>query len=79
MNTTQTTPKTNVQIRAIDHVLRCSEAFDAAMVERNAIEDCSSVEWRLAHGRAKQASVAKKNAYDHAYACGALSRPSWAY
>ncbi len=78
MNTTQIISKTAVQTRALDHVARCSADFDRAMVERNAIDDCSSVEWRLAHGRAKQCSEAKKNAFNHAYACGALPRPYWA-
>lgn len=64
--------------RALDHVARCSADFASAMVARDAIADCTSAEWRLAHAVARTAGSAKTNAFDHAYRVGALPKPYWA-
>lgn len=68
----------NANARAIEHAERCSREFDAAMRARDAIEVCISQEWRLAQAKASTAAVAKKNAYAHCYAIGALPKPYWA-
>lgn len=70
--------KTPAQIRALENIRRCDAAYCAAMNARDAIADCFSAEWRLAHATARTAAAARDNAFGHAYDVAALPKPYWA-
>ena len=65
------------QLAALAAEREAHDAFDRAMIARDAIERCCSDEWRAAHVEATRLARAWKRAREATFACGAASKPYW--
>lgn len=63
---------------ALSEVTACRARETEMRVARDAIDNCCSPEWRIAHGHYAEAVQVTARAFDHCYAIGALAKPYWA-